>query len=191
MFWSNETLRTEGSESTDQPLSNQANAISNAMKEADKAMQEADGSNKEFEEAQANELQDEESSFGDDATAKTGAATNANTHTTLNLTENDAQFLVFADVIVEKYGHFLTNGARSFSVSIADKEQLDRMVNRDSFVDAVRFRLRSCPENSMEPTHVAVRQCRALGLHRSGSQNPLFARAGTLISIEVRGLLCR
>ena len=181
----NEIPQTEGSESTDEPLSSQANIISNALREADKADQSVYKSSNAPEEPEAPVERETESSFGDH-TALTGAA-NTHTTTTLNLKENDTQFLVLSEVILGKYGHFLTNGATTFSVSLEDKVQLDRMLkNRDGFVDAVRFRLRSCPENSSQTVHVAVRNCRALGLHRSGAQNPLFARVGTLISIEVR-----
>ena len=176
---------TEGSESTDEPLSSQAIMISNALREADKLDQSVYEANDVPEEREASVKKEAESSLGD-CTAMTGAA-NTHTTTTLNLKENDTQFLVLSEVILGMYGHLLTNGATSFSVSLQDKVQLDRMMkNRDAFVDAVRFRLRFCPEDSSETVHVAVRNCRALGLHRSEAQNPLFASVGTLIPIEVR-----
>jgi len=179
-----EIPQTDDSESADEPLSSQANIISNALKEADKLDQSVYEASNAPEEPQASVKKEAESSLGD-CTAMTGAA-NTHTTTTLNLKDNDIQFLVISEVILGMYGHFLTNGAESFSVSLQDKLQLDRMVkNRDAFADAVRFRLRSCPEDSSETVHVAVRNCRALGLHRSGAQNPLFASVGTMIPIEV------
>lgn len=190
MFWGSSPAPQEERSGSDdnEPLSNQANAISDAMKEADKAIAAAfegnnDGAPNEAVQSTSEDA-DEESTYADE-TFQTGAATNANTLTTLNLKENNTQFLVIAEVIVGKYEHHLKNGARQYSVSISDKEQLERMVNRDNFIDAVRYRLRKCPENSRESTHVLLRKCRALGLDRSGARNPLFARAGTLIDIEV------
>jgi hypothetical protein len=217
MSWNGETPAAESSESNGEPLSHQANIISNALKEADKAMEASFGggnyrgqaaasvslaadtldSNYRGQAAATVSLAADTMDNCDEAeasvslaadTLESGLFTNAHTIATLNLKENDAQFLVIAEIIVAKYDHFLRNGARSFSVSIADKEQMDRMVNRDSFVAAVNFRLQSCPELSDNPMHVLARKCRALGLNRAGDQNPLYARPGTIIEIEVRTL---
>lgn len=213
MFWSNskDEESTEPDNHNGGPLSNQSQMISNALRQADKAMKQAnyvfsegtkgaatindpnlsDGNN-------SSEEEEEASSYGgetmNDSTIRTGvdaqqtkasAPTGGSSKSSLNLRRNDTQFHVIAGLIVAKFEHFLTSGAQSFAVSVGDKQQLDRMVSRDNFVEAVRYRLQSCPERSMKPIHTLTRQCKALGLHRSGNQNLLYAPAGAIIQIEV------
>lgn len=197
------------------PFSDQSKMISNALRQADKAMTKADYMYSENMRGAPNIYEETsgESSYEDSshttATVRTGYGTRSNPiqqqqqqpqqqkppapgppKPSLNLRSNDTQFHIIADLIVSKYDHLLQSGAQSFSVSIEDKQQLDRMVSRDSFVDAVRFRLESCPEQSQLPIHVITRKCRALGLHRMGNENLLYAPAGTMILIEVRNILC-
>jgi len=174
----------ELSESTVERYSSQANVISNALREADKAMETAYGSSRSLGDGDIDQ-QSEISSIGNSTIMTGAAATRANIHSTFNLKENDEQFHAIAELILGRYGRFLINGASSFSVSASDMQYFERIVNRDSFVDALRFRVKSCPEKPSKPVHFAVRNCHALGLDRAGAQNPFYARPGSSIPIEV------
>ncbi len=200
---------SNGEETTIQdnaPFSDQSKIISNALREADRVMKNANyvfssKSAATVDERTHNDDNGSESSSYDETTdiairkgvdarireSTYNEPTTGLNKSPLNLKENDIQFQIIADVIVSKYEHFLKTGTKTFSVSIVDKQQLDRMVARDNFVEAVRFRLHSCPEDSQKQIHVLTRKCRALGLHRLGNQNLLFAPAGTVIEIEVSG----
>jgi hypothetical protein len=203
MFWSNAKEEESTQSGGGAPMSDQSKMISNALRQADKAMQDA---NYVFAEgtkgavtvndpniSDGDNSSEDSYSYGDtinDSTIKTNTtkatATVASSKANLNLRRNDTQFHVIAGLIVSKFDHFLTAGAKSFAVSINDKQQLDRMVSRDNFVEAVRYRLQTCPAKSQKPIHILVRHCQALGLHRSGNKNLLYAPAGTIIDIEVR-----
>jgi len=106
----------------------------------------------------------------------------------LDLKENDVQFEVLGKLLVEKYSRALerSNGKpSSIIITAADKDQLSRMIrSRDSFVEALRYRLRSCPQDSSKSIHVITRQCRSLGLHREGTQNLLYVDAGQEVLIN-------
>lgn len=199
MYRSNSSKDEETTIPDNQLFSDQSKIISNALRQADRAMKQSTYAFNTkgmttMDESRHEELMGGEELFTlddtTDSTVKTGVETRTrisseSTRQSLDLRRNDVQFRIIADIIVSKYEHLLKAGAKSFSVSIADKQQLDRMVSRDNFVEAVRFRLQSCPENSQNPIHVVTRKCRALGLHRSGNQNLLFAPSGTILEIEV------
>ena len=199
MFWSNGSKDEESTIPDEHLFSDQSKMISNALRQADKVMKQATYAFNSkgmttIDESRHEELMRGEESFTLDdtteSTVKTGVDTRTrisseSTRQSLDLRRNDIQFQIIADIIVSKYDHLLKSGARSFSVSLADKQQLDRMVSRESVVEAVRFRLQSCPDNSQKPIHIVTRKCRALGLHRSGNQNLLYAPPGTVLEIEV------
>ena len=106
----------------------------------------------------------------------------------LDLRTNENQFHVIANLIVDKYENILNSGAESFTLTPVDKMQLDRLVPtriRQNFLEAVKLRLKSCPDQITRPIHIVLRKCEALGLDRDGSQNLLFAPEGTVIFIHV------
>ena len=199
MFGSTSSKDEETTIPDEHLFSDQSKIISNALRQADRAMQQSTYAYNTNGMAAIDESRNEELTVGKesftlddttDSTVKTGIETRTrlsteSTRQSLDLRQNDTQFQIIADIIVSKYERLLKAGARSFSVSLADKQQLDRMVSRDSFVEAVRFRLQTCPEDSQNPIHVLTRKCRALGLHRSGNQNLLYAPPGTVLEIEV------
>jgi hypothetical protein len=104
----------------------------------------------------------------------------------LDLSHNDNSFHVIASLVVDRFENQLKLGAPSLQITRTDREQLDRMVPermRTNLVDAVAFRLQSCPEDSMQSIHILLRKCRSLGLDREGSQNVLMAPVNTVIPI--------
>ena len=105
----------------------------------------------------------------------------------LDLRTNDNAFHVIAQVVVDKYDDHVT--AKSLTVTAEDRLQLDRMVPphvRGSFIEALRFRLKTCPRDSSSPIHVLTRNCQSLGMDRvAADQNLLLAPPGTVIPINV------
>ena len=203
MFWNSDNhLKDEDtSASADNygPLSSQSKMISTALRQADKAIKQANYMFSQGTSTRKDTVDDpnfSEHGSSDDGsstyagtmadlnTIKTGADSKS-TAPSLNLRQNDSQFHVIAGFVVSKFEHFLTSGAKSFALSVDDKQQLDRIVSRDNFVEAVRYRIQYCPKKPVKPIHVLTRHCHALGLHRSGNQNLLYAPAGTIIEIEV------
>jgi hypothetical protein len=110
----------------------------------------------------------------------------------LDLKHNDNSFGVFANLIVDRFEDKLNSGVSSFALSTGDRDYLDRTVQprvRQALVDAVQYRLETCPPDSQHYVHVVLRKCQALGLDKDGDENILFASAFTTIVIHVS--LCR
>ena len=108
----------------------------------------------------------------------------------LDLRTNDNSFHAIAKNVVERFQSKLT--AKSIRVTFEDRMQVDQMVPKNvraSFIDAVRYRLLSCPSDSTDPIHVLTRECQSLGLDREGDRNLLLAPPGTKIDFTVSGLV--
>jgi hypothetical protein len=105
----------------------------------------------------------------------------------LDLKHNDNSFHVIVSLVVDRFENQLKLGAPSIQITRTDREQLDRMVPeslRGNLVDAVAFRLQSCPEDSMQSIHMLLRKCRSLGLDREGNQNVLMAPVNSVVLIN-------
>lgn len=129
--------------------------------------------------------------YSNDRLVKALTPTTANTATTprsqaLDLRHNDNAFQVIASLIVDKFDVHLRQQAVSITITLDDRQHLDRVVpDKKRFVDALSYRLQSCPERSMKPIHVVTRKCRSLGLDREGSQNILNAAVGSTVRLSV------
>jgi hypothetical protein len=121
---------------------------------------------------------------------KVSTPTAAHTATTprsqaLDLKHNDNSFQVIASLIVDKFDAHLRLKALSITMTLDDRQYLDRVVqDKKRFVDALRYRLETCPEHSMKTIHAVTRKCRSLGLDREGSQNILNAAIGSTVRLS-------
>lgn len=99
----------------------------------------------------------------------------------LDLKHNDNSFHVVAKLLVGRFEDQLSNNkVTSIRITAGDSYHLNRVVpEKNSFIEAVQFRLKSCPEESSKSIHVVTRQCQALGLDRNGEHNLLHAPIGS------------
>ena len=102
-------------------------------------------------------------------------ASNGSSRRSLDLIHNDNAFHVIASIVVER---FQRHGSQGTYLDADDWKVLDASVPpavRDSFVKAVRFRLKyNCPPNSEAHVHVLTRQCAEYNLAKEGDLNPLL-----------------
>jgi hypothetical protein len=104
----------------------------------------------------------------------------------LDLKHNDNAFQVIASLIVDRFDRHLRLQPVSITITVDDWQHLDRVVpDKKRFIDAVVYRLKSCPEHSMKPIHLVTRKCRSLGLDREGRQNILNAAVGSTVRLDV------
>lgn len=104
----------------------------------------------------------------------------------LDLKHNDNSFHIIAKLLVDRFEEHLSNeNVKTIRLSAGDLYHLNRVVpGRQSFIEAVRYRLKECPDDSSKPIHLVTRQCHALGLDRDGEANLLYAPIGTNFPIS-------
>lgn len=109
----------------------------------------------------------------------------------LDLKYNDNSFHIVASLIVDRFDEHLSNKeTRSFQVTAGDMYHMERVVpDKKRFIEAVKYRVETCPEDSMKPIHVVTRQCHALGLDRRGVRNLLSAPIGSYFEMSVSYVL--
>jgi hypothetical protein len=104
----------------------------------------------------------------------------------MDLKHNDNSFHVIAKLIIDRFEDQLNLQAEHVTITAGDRYHLDRVVpTKNGFIEAVQYRLQDCPQHSRKNIHLITRQCRALGLHLNGDQNPLNAPMGTIIKVDV------
>jgi hypothetical protein len=104
----------------------------------------------------------------------------------LDLIHNDNAFHVVASIVVER---FQRHGSHGTYLDADDWKVLDASVPptvRESFVRAVRFRLKyNCPINSEAHVHVLTRLCGEFNLAKEGDSNPLLRQPSSSSSSTV------
>eukprot|EP00542_Grammatophora_oceanica_P010824 CAMPEP_0194043114 /NCGR_PEP_ID=MMETSP0009_2-20130614/14799_1 /TAXON_ID=210454 /ORGANISM="Grammatophora oceanica, Strain CCMP 410" /LENGTH=730 /DNA_ID=CAMNT_0038687219 /DNA_START=34 /DNA_END=2226 /DNA_ORIENTATION=+ len=98
----------------------------------------------------------------------------------MDLRNNDNAFHVIANLVLEKF----QNGKTQLTKE--DRQQLDSTLPpsvRESFVEAVRYRVKNCPPSSLKNIHLMTRQCAALGLAKEEDENPLLVSSPSKVSI--------
>ena len=105
----------------------------------------------------------------------------------LDLKKNDNAFHIVASLIVDRFEEQLSDGnTKSIRVKAGDMYHMERVVpDKKIFIEAVQFRVINCPQNSTKPIHEVTRRCQALGLHRKGKSNLLYAPIGSIFEISV------
>jgi len=104
----------------------------------------------------------------------------------LDLKHNDNSFHVVAKLLVGRFEDQLSDKkVKSIRLTAGDLYHLNRVVpEKNSFIEAIRYRLRKCPENPSKPIHLITLQCHALGLDREGEYNLLYAPIGSNFPIS-------
>lgn len=104
----------------------------------------------------------------------------------LDLIHNDNAFHVVASIVVER---FQRHGSQGVYLDAEDWKVLDSSVPpavRESFVKAVRFRLKyNCPPSSEAHVHVLTRLCAEFNLAKEGDLNPLLRQPSSSSSSTV------
>ena len=105
----------------------------------------------------------------------------------LDLKHNDNAFHIVATLLVDRFEEqLLDKNTKSIRVKAGDMYHMERVVpDKDTFIEAVQFRVINCPENSTASIHELTRRCQALGLHRKGKDNLLHAPIGSIYEISV------
>lgn len=105
----------------------------------------------------------------------------------LDLKHNDNAFQIVASLIVDRFEEQLSDeNTTTIRVKAGDMYHMERVVpDKKSFIEAVQYRVINCPQNSTKPIHEVTRRCKALGLHRKGKSNLLYAPIGSMFEISV------
>ena len=105
----------------------------------------------------------------------------------LDLKHNDDSFQIVASLIVDRFEDHLSNReTKSIRITAGDTYHMERVVpDKKQFIDAVKYRIQNCPENSSKQIHKVTRQCHVLGLDRKGESNLLFAPIGSHFELTV------
>ena len=109
----------------------------------------------------------------------------------LDLKNNDNAFHIVASLIVDRFEEQLSNrNTKNIKIKASDMYHLERVVpDKQLFVEAVQYRVINCPQNSTKPIHEVTRRCQALGLHRKGKSNLLYAPIGSIFEISVSSVV--
>lgn len=108
----------------------------------------------------------------------------------LDLKKNDNAFHIVASLIVDRFEEQLADGnTKSIRVKAGDMYHMERVVpDKKVFIEAVQYRVINCPQNSIKPIHEVTRRCQALGLHKKGKNNLLYAPIGSIFEISVSSI---